>query len=82
MPMANRPPPDHEAARLIPVFPRPGPPILPGPTERVLFGAYVAWIVIAALSKAVSDELSPKRPERRPCGHRTNVARTRRERSM
>jgi len=39
-------------ASLVPVFLRPGPPVLLGLTERVLFAADVAWIVVAALNKA------------------------------
>jgi hypothetical protein len=34
---------------LAPVFVRPGPPILLGLTERVLFLAYIAWLAVAAV---------------------------------
>ena len=33
---------------LVPVFIRPGPPILLGLSERILMGVYVAWLAVAA----------------------------------
>jgi hypothetical protein len=33
---------------LVPVFVRPGPPILLGLTERLLFVSYLAWLAVAA----------------------------------
>jgi hypothetical membrane protein len=38
------------AASLIPVFVRPGPPILFGLTERILFTIYVAWLALVAVT--------------------------------
>jgi hypothetical protein len=35
------------AASLVPVFVRPGPPILLGLTERVLLAVYSAWLIVA-----------------------------------
>jgi hypothetical protein len=37
------------AGSLVPVFVRPGPPLLLGLTERVLFGAYAAWLAVVAI---------------------------------
>jgi hypothetical protein len=36
-------------ASLVPVFVRPGPPVLLGLTERILILAYVAWLAVAAI---------------------------------
>jgi hypothetical protein len=36
-------------ASLVPVFVRPGPPVLLGLTERILFGIYVLWLVVVAV---------------------------------
>jgi len=36
-------------ASLVPVFVRPGPPVLLGLTERILFVAYIAWLVVVAV---------------------------------
>jgi hypothetical protein len=35
---------------LVPVFVRPGPPVLFGLTERILLAVYAAWLCVAALS--------------------------------
>lgn len=42
-------------ASLVPVFVRPGPPILLGLTERVLFVCYAAWIAAAAICRSPSS---------------------------
>lgn len=44
-------------ASLLPVFLRPGPPVLLGLTERILFVAYIAWLVVVAvgLSRITGD---------------------------
>ena len=34
---------------LVPVFVRPGPPVLLGLTERILFAIYVSWLVVVAI---------------------------------
>ena len=36
-------------ASLVPVFVRPGPPVLLGLTERILFIAYIAWLAVVAV---------------------------------
>ncbi len=36
-------------ASLVPVFVRPGPPVLLGLTERVLLFAYIAWLAVVAI---------------------------------
>ncbi|MCW5559253.1 MAG: hypothetical protein KIT22_15660 [Verrucomicrobiae bacterium] len=47
-------------ASLMPVFLRPGPPILLGLTERLLFCAYLSWIVAAALGMALRQNPGPR----------------------
>jgi hypothetical protein len=34
---------------LVPVFVRPGPPVLLGLTERILFAVYISWLAVAAI---------------------------------
>ena len=46
-------------ASLLPVFIRPGPPILLGLSERILLGIYVAWLAAVAINLPASPGSSP-----------------------
>jgi len=55
-------------ASLTPVFIRPGPPILLGLTERVLFVSFVAWLTVVALGLFRISRV-PNERRRRPNRH-------------
>ncbi len=51
-------------ASLVPVFVRPGPPVLLGLSERILLAVYVVWLAAVAIHLPASPAVTPKEDAR------------------